>query len=124
MITYRYIVHIRITVSGEKYIGSFTNYYHDIAGKVFAVDDQTLRIEGFKYDGEGPDAFFVVGTNADNPGEGDTVRSIYSDALGKGQKMSLTILPHPFVGQFYDFEDKSTPILEGKFEGVSIDRIF
>merc|ERR1712027_235165 len=75
-----------VTVSGEKYIGSFTNYYHDIAGKVFAVDDQTLRIEGFEYDGDGPDAFFVVGTNADNPGEGDTVRSIYSDALGTGQK--------------------------------------
>ena len=91
-----------VTVSGEKYIGSFTNHYHGIAGKVFAVDEQTLRIEGFEYDGDGPDAFFVVGTTDGNPGTGDT-----------------TILPHPFAGKFYDYEDRSAPILEGRFEGVS-----
>ena len=90
-----------ISANGEKYIGSFKNHYHDIAGKVFAVDEQTLRIEGFGYDGEGPDAFFVVGTTDEEPGKGDN-----------------TILPHPFDGKFYDYEDKSVPIL-GKFEGVS-----
>ena len=85
-----------ISVSGEKYIGSFTNYYHDIAGKVFAVDDQTLRIEGFAYDGEGPDAFFVVGTNADNPGEGETVKSVYSDALPSNDKDDPLLEIHLF----------------------------
>ena len=89
-----------IAVSGEKYIGSFTTHYHKTAGKVFAVDEQTLRIEDFEYDGEGPDAFFVVGTTETTGGDG-------------------TILPHPFAGKFYDYEDRSAPKLEGIFEGVS-----
>ena len=89
-------------VSGEKYIGDFTNHYHGIAGKVFAVDEHTLRIEDFKYDGEGPDAFFVVGSTDVTPGKGDA-----------------TILPHPFAGNFYEFGDSSAPKLEGTFDGVS-----
>ena len=50
-----------MSVRGEKFIGSFTTYQHDIVGQVFAVDERTLRIEGFGYDGEAPDAFFFAG---------------------------------------------------------------
>ena len=53
----------------------------------------------FEYDGAGPDAFFWVGTE----GEPSTVG---------------TILPYPFKGQFYEYEDADAPILEGAFDKV------
>lgn len=32
-------------------------------GNVFAIDESTLFIKGFAYDGTGPDAFFWVGNS-------------------------------------------------------------
>ncbi|CAL7946334.1 unnamed protein product [Xylocopa violacea] len=38
-------------------------YAHGIKGDVYAVDDFTIFIKGFCYDGTGPDAFFWVGNS-------------------------------------------------------------
>jgi len=86
----------------EKLIGKFTNYHHGIAGDVYAVDEQTLKIKGFEYDGAGPDAFFWAGTQGSKPG-----------SVG-------IILPHPFDGTFFDYEDRSAPILEGRFDKTDL----
>merc|ERR1711936_363491 len=48
---------------GKRKVGSFVNIWHGIAGEVFALDDQTILIEDFTYDGQGPDAFFLAGTS-------------------------------------------------------------
>ncbi len=61
-------------------------------------DANTLLIKEFTYDGAGPDAFFWTGTSG-SPSE-----------VG-------TILPYPFNGKFYDYEDLSAPILTGRFNG-------
>lgn len=37
-----------------KLIGNFNNYAHKVSGKVFAVDEDTIFIKGFSYDGNGP----------------------------------------------------------------------
>jgi len=37
-----------------KWIGQFFQYAHKVSGKVFAVDEDTLFIEEFTYDGLGP----------------------------------------------------------------------
>lgn len=51
-----------------KLIGSLQEYAHGIKGKVYAVDDATIFIKGFCYDGTGPDAYFWVGnTSQPNP---------------------------------------------------------
>ncbi|XP_067619466.1 protein Skeletor, isoforms B/C [Eurosta solidaginis] len=42
-------------------IGQFTNFAHGIKGTIYAVDESTLFIKSFAYDGTGPDAFFWVG---------------------------------------------------------------
>jgi len=84
----------------EKFIGKFTNYHHGIAGEVYAADEQTLKIKGFEYDGAGPDAFFWAGTS------------------GEPSKVGI-ILPFPFDGKFYDYEDRSAPVL-GRFEGADL----
>lgn len=51
-----------------KFIGKLKNYAHGIKGDVYAVDDTTIFIKGFCYDGTGPDAYFWVGnTSAPTP---------------------------------------------------------
>merc|ERR1712141_819780 len=79
-------------------VGEFTNYAHGIGGTVYAIDEKTLLIKGFTYDGAGPDAFFWSGTQGSPSGVG-------------------TILPYPFEGKFFEYEDQSAPILTGRFSG-------
>ena len=38
--------------SEPKEIGRFTNIFHDIAGTAFALDEKTIVIKDFNYDGE------------------------------------------------------------------------
>ena len=63
------------------------------------MDEHTILIKDFEYDGAGPDAFFWAGTQ------------------GKPSAVG-TILPYPFNGKFYEYEDGNAPILEGRFDKV------
>ena len=67
----------------DKLLGAFKNNFHDIAGNIYSKGDNQLVIEGFTYDGQGPDAFFWVGTKGKEPS---------SDGI---------ILPHPFEGMMF-----------------------
>ena len=40
------------TNTGKRKIGSFVELWHDVAGEVFALDDETILIENFVYDGQ------------------------------------------------------------------------
>ena len=80
-------------------IGRFRNLQHGIEGEVYALDEKTLFIKDFEYDGAGPDAFFWAGT------------------AGKPSSVGL-ILPYPFKGKFYEYEDGNAPILRGRFNKV------
>ncbi|XP_040568677.1 protein Skeletor, isoforms B/C [Lepeophtheirus salmonis] len=46
-----------------KFIGSFNSYHHQVSGKVFAVNENTLLITDFVYDGNGKDTFFWAGSS-------------------------------------------------------------
>ncbi len=80
------------------FIGSFVSRYHDVGGKVYALNSSTLLVRDFTYDGGGPDAFFWAGTTGNTPTE---------DGV---------ILPYPFEGRFYDYDDDYAPVL-GRFRG-------
>jgi len=82
-------------------VGNFQNYAHGINGEVYMKDEKTLVIKGFTYDGAGPDAFFWAGTSQKPSSVG-------------------TILPYPFEGKFYEYEDQSAPILSKRFNGEEI----
>merc|ERR1712127_17563 len=84
--------------SAPKKIGTFSNIFHDIGGTAYAVDDKTILIKGFNYDGEGPDAFFLGGTK------------------GRPSKSGEVVMPHPFQGKHFNYRDKDIPIL-GRFNG-------
>ena len=79
-------------------VGDLNNHQHGIGGVVYIVDEKTLLIKGFTYDGAGPDAFFWAGTQGSPSGIGN-------------------ILPYPFEGKFYEYEDQSAPILNGRYFG-------
>ncbi|XP_055930349.1 uncharacterized protein LOC129960762 [Argiope bruennichi] len=51
-------------------IGKFATHFHDVAGDVYAVNEKTLFIKNFNYDGKGADAVFWVGLTStpDNTG--------------------------------------------------------
>merc|ERR1711971_1311850 len=83
---------------GKRKIGSFVNIWHGIAGEVFALDDETILIEDFTYDGEGPDAFFLAGTT------------------GRPSKNGQVVLPFPDEEKTFGYTDKDIPIL-GRFTG-------
>lgn len=44
-------------------IGPLQNFAHGISGTAYAVDESTIFIKGFSYDGTGPDAFFWIGNS-------------------------------------------------------------
>lgn len=82
------------------YIGKFVEQHHGVEGALYAFNASTLVVKDFSYDGEGPDVFFWAGT---------------TELPGKEGK----ILPYPFNGKFYDYEDSFAPVL-GKFEKETI----
>ncbi|TLU65286.1 DM13 domain-containing protein [Thalassotalea litorea] len=47
------------------YSGDFETFFHDVSGRATIVDNCTIQVEFFNYDGEGPDVFFYAGTDHD-----------------------------------------------------------
>jgi hypothetical protein len=45
-------------------IGRLDTHHHDASGEVFAIDESSIFIRGFTYDGTGPDAYFWAGSSA------------------------------------------------------------
>lgn len=41
--------------------------FHPLSGELWALDEDTLEFRKFVYDGEGPDAFFILGTQTASP---------------------------------------------------------
>ena len=41
-----------------KYLGTFKNPSHGVKGDIFMLDQSTLYIQGFSFDGEAPDPYF------------------------------------------------------------------
>ena len=85
-------------VSGEKVkIGDIKTLHHAVSGEVFALDDKTLMVQNFNYDGAGPDAFFWVGVEG-TPAETN--------------EDTTAILAHPFQGVQYKYSNQDAPILK------------
>merc|ERR1712038_1941196 len=85
--------------TGMKQIGSFVELHHGVAGDVFALDEGTIVIKNFVYNGQGPDAFLLAGTSGQPSKGGEVVFPIPNDD-----------------GRTYAYTDKDIPIL-GRFTG-------
>lgn len=51
-------------------IGKLASRAHNVSGDVYAVDEQTLFIKSFNYDGQAPDTYFWSGTQSERPAGG------------------------------------------------------
>jgi len=72
-------------------IGKFHPIAHGVkSGQVKIVDDKTIKIKDFHYDGKGPDAWFVVGTDdkytEERPSGGLPFNHIVPDENGSCEK--------------------------------------
>ena len=84
-------------VSGEKVkIGDISSLHHAVSGELFALNENTLMVENFNYDGAGPDAFFWVGKEG-------TPENTNEDMTA--------ILAHPFKGKHYKYRNEEAPVL-------------
>ncbi|KAL7307222.1 hypothetical protein TKK_0000944 [Trichogramma kaykai] len=45
-------------------VGSFTSFAHALSGDVYVVDEYTLFVKNFSYDGTAPNAVFWVGNSS------------------------------------------------------------
>merc|ERR1719322_444996 len=84
-----------------QFIGDFKTYQHGVSGQLYAVYEQTLRIENFNYDGKGPDAYFIGGIKGSKPGT-------------PGHRACM--LSHKFNGLFYNFNAKGAPKLVDRYD--------
>ncbi|CAL4072795.1 unnamed protein product [Meganyctiphanes norvegica] len=77
-------------------VGKLSFLKHNVQGTVYAVDEDTLYIENFHYDGAGPDAYFWVGRRGNLPNRlGKIVKDIAVEKASPLPKfMGQNILLH------------------------------
>ncbi|XP_074032927.1 protein Skeletor, isoforms B/C isoform X2 [Leptinotarsa decemlineata] len=63
-------------------IGPLVEFAHGIRGIAYAVDESTIFIKGFSYDGTGPDAFFWIG-NSPRPSPEGIIIPYPEDYIGR-----------------------------------------
>jgi len=88
---------ISLVWSAKVKLGDLSTLAHSVSGELFAIDDKTLMLKNFNYDGAGPDAFFWVGKEG-------TPADTNED--------TTAILAHPFEGKNYNYRSEEAPILK------------
>jgi len=78
-------------------LGDIQTKAHAAGGEVWMVDENTIMLKNFNYDGQGPDAFFWVGTEG-------TPSSTNED------KTKILAQPDDSVN-FYEYRDDAAPVL-------------
>ena len=80
-------------------VGDIKGSAYGVAGRVYGINESTIFVQNFEYTGQGPDAFFLVGSSG-------------------SPSTSGTLLPFPFEGTFYETMDQNAPILNRRFSKV------
>ena len=47
-----------VATETPRYLGKFSKATHNVEGDIFLLDDHTLYIQGFSFDGQAPDVHF------------------------------------------------------------------
>jgi len=71
----------------------FSNFAHDIAGTLTILDDRTLQVTNFSYDGGGPSVFFYTGTDGDyrTQSGGQIIGEMLNGRVFDDETITLTI---------------------------------
>lgn len=86
----------------------FRNIFHGIAGTLTVLDDRTLEVTGFEYDGQGPSVFFYLGNNG-----------LYAERDGGIRVGNLLNRSTPYLGETLTINLPDGVTLDD-FNGVSV----
>jgi len=78
----------------------FTTLFHEVAGTVTVVDEDTFRVDNFTYDGQAPAVYFYLGT--------DDTQAAYTTGLQIQPLLSGTAFDGTQGPLFYDLPAGST----------------
>ena len=109
-------------LTSDTFVGDLSSLQHEVTGSVYIRNIETLVIRDFYYDGRGPGrdtdntVYFYVG-NASYPYSPEDAKRGYKDSAG-----FKIILPFPFAGEFYEYNDKNAPDLKQYFNTLMEDQ--
>jgi len=80
----------------------FSNFSHDIGGTLTIIDDRTLEVTNFTYDGGGPSVFFYLGTDGNySPSAGGVkVGTELNGAAFNGETVRIDLPPNITLDDF------------------------
>jgi len=109
-------------IQDDQYLGSFNKLtYHPVRGDLYKRDAKTLIIRNFVYDGEGPDAFFVVGKRPMGRNRIVIKRRDRKDAIPLPYEDSYSAYSRNTANQRrLRYDDPKIPVL-GRYEGQDIE---
>jgi len=109
-------------IQDDQYLGSFNKLtYHPVRGDLYKRDAKTLIIRNFVYDGEGPDAFFVVGKRPMGRNRIVINRRDRKDAIPLPYEDSYSAYSRNTSNQRrLRYDDPKIPVL-GRYEGQDIE---
>ena len=72
---------------------TFSNFAHDISGTLTLIDDRTIEISNFTYDGGGPSVFFYTGTDGDYRASagGRLIGPMLNGRVWNGETITITL---------------------------------
>ena len=109
-------------LASDTFVGDLSSLQHEVSGSVYIRNNETLVIREFYYDGRGPGrdtdntVYFYVG-NASYPYSPEDAQRGYKDSAG-----FKIILPFPFTGVFYEYDDENAPDLKQFFNTLMEDQ--
>lgn len=69
---------------------TFSNFAHDIGGTLTLIDDRTIEISNFTYDGGGPSVFFYTGTDG-NYAAGRLIGPMLNGRVWNGETLTIEL---------------------------------
>jgi len=71
----------------------FSNFAHDVSGTLTIIDDRTLQVTNFSYDGGGPSVFFYTGVDGDyrTQSGGQIIGEMLNGRVFDNETITLTI---------------------------------
>jgi len=80
----------------------FSNFSHNIGGTLTIIDDRTLEVTNFTYDGGGPSVFFYLGTDGQySPSNGGVqVGTMLNGAPFNGETVRIDLPPNITLDDF------------------------
>ena len=103
-------------VDGLRELGSLEEFFHEVSGTVFELNEEFLLIKDFNYDGLGLAPIFLAGTTGTPSGDGEVDHTQEQTGI---LVVFQVVLPYPVpdVERTFSISDPDLPKLEKELRG-------